>query len=90
MSAMGRLMMVEVVHLGQQDPPCPSRGRVRRPCLHSQRVGRMLNHIRTGRVQSGSNVAFLHTGDTGNLFEIPQVVGNVAESRMSQLSTVNN
>jgi hypothetical protein len=50
----------------------------------------MLNHIRTGRVQSGSNVAFLHTGDTGNLFEIPQVVGNVAESRMSQLSTVNN
>jgi L-cysteate sulfo-lyase len=50
----------------------------------------MLNHIRTGRVQSGSNVAFLHTGDTGNLFEIPQVVGNVAESPMSQLSTVNN
>ena len=38
----------------------------------------MLDHIRTGRVPAGGNIAFLHTGDTGNLFEIPQVVGNVA------------
>lgn len=38
----------------------------------------MLDHVRSGRVAPGSNVAFLHTGDTGNLFEIPEVVGNVA------------
>jgi L-cysteate sulfo-lyase len=38
----------------------------------------MLDHVRAGRVQPGSNIAFLHTGDVGNLFEIPEVVGNVA------------
>ncbi len=38
----------------------------------------LLDHVRSGRVEPGSNVAFLHTGDTGNLFEIPEVVGNVA------------
>lgn len=37
----------------------------------------LLDHIRSGRVPAGSNVAFLHTGDTGNLFEIPSVVGDV-------------
>lgn len=37
----------------------------------------LLDHVRSGKVGPGSNVAFLHTGDTGNLFEIPQVVGNV-------------
>jgi 1-aminocyclopropane-1-carboxylate deaminase/D-cysteine desulfhydrase-like pyridoxal-dependent ACC family enzyme len=37
----------------------------------------MLDHARTGRIESGSNVAFLHTGDTGNLFETSGVVGNV-------------
>nr|WP_042191521.1 pyridoxal-phosphate dependent enzyme [Kibdelosporangium sp. MJ126-NF4]CEL20133.1 pyridoxal phosphate-dependent deaminase, putative [Kibdelosporangium sp. MJ126-NF4]CTQ97358.1 pyridoxal phosphate-dependent deaminase, putative [Kibdelosporangium sp. MJ126-NF4] len=37
----------------------------------------LLEHVRTGKVEPGSNVAFLHTGDTGNLFEIPEVVGAV-------------
>ena len=37
----------------------------------------MLEHVRSGRVAPGSNVAFLHTGDTANLFEIPEVVGQV-------------
>lgn len=39
----------------------------------------LLDHARTGRIPAGSNVAFLHTGDTGNLFEIPEVVGTIAE-----------
>jgi L-cysteate sulfo-lyase len=38
----------------------------------------MLDQVRTGRVEPGSNIAFLHTGDVGNLFEIPEVVGKVA------------
>ncbi|HEY4224375.1 MAG TPA: pyridoxal-phosphate dependent enzyme [Pseudolysinimonas sp.] len=38
----------------------------------------LLDHVRSGRIGSGSNVAFLHTGDTGNLFEIAAVVGEVA------------
>jgi L-cysteate sulfo-lyase len=37
----------------------------------------MLDHARTGRIKPGSNVAFLHTGDTGNLFEASGVVGDV-------------
>jgi 1-aminocyclopropane-1-carboxylate deaminase/D-cysteine desulfhydrase-like pyridoxal-dependent ACC family enzyme len=37
----------------------------------------LLDHARTGKVEPGSNVAFLHTGDTGNLFEITQVVGDI-------------
>ena len=37
----------------------------------------MLEHARSGRIQPGSNVAFLHTGDTGNLFELSGVVGEV-------------
>jgi 1-aminocyclopropane-1-carboxylate deaminase/D-cysteine desulfhydrase-like pyridoxal-dependent ACC family enzyme len=37
----------------------------------------MLDHARTGRIEPGSNVAFLHTGDTGNLFEASAVVGEV-------------
>jgi 1-aminocyclopropane-1-carboxylate deaminase/D-cysteine desulfhydrase-like pyridoxal-dependent ACC family enzyme len=40
----------------------------------------LLDHIRSGRVDPGTNVAFLHTGHTGNLFEIPAVVGDVAPS----------
>ncbi|WUH97653.1 pyridoxal-phosphate dependent enzyme [Spirillospora sp. NBC_00431] len=44
----------------------------------------LLDHVRSGRVEPGSNVAFLHTGDTGNLFEIPQVVGNVTEAPPSE------
>lgn len=39
----------------------------------------MLDHARSGRIPVGSNVAFLHTGDTGNLFEIPQVVGHITD-----------
>lgn len=38
----------------------------------------LLEHIHTGRITPGSTVAFLHTGDTGNLFEIPQVVGHIS------------
>lgn len=37
----------------------------------------LLEHIRTGKVAPGSNVAFLHTGDAANLFEVPGVVGDV-------------
>jgi L-cysteate sulfo-lyase len=37
----------------------------------------MLDHARTDRIAPGSNVAFLHTGDTGNLFEIAQVAGDI-------------
>ncbi|QXH53908.1 pyridoxal-phosphate dependent enzyme [Pseudomonas fakonensis] len=36
----------------------------------------LLDHIRTGKVEPGSNVAFLHTGDTANLFEVSGVVGD--------------
>lgn len=35
----------------------------------------LLEHIRTGKVAAGSNVAFLHTGDTANLFEVSGVIG---------------
>jgi L-cysteate sulfo-lyase len=57
------------------------------PVYTAKGLAGMLNHIRAGRVQPGSNVTFLHTGDTGNLFEIPQVVGNVVESRTLQPGT---
>lgn len=40
----------------------------------------MLDHLRQGKIPAGSNVAFLHTGDTGNLFEVSTVVGAVTES----------
>lgn len=40
----------------------------------------LLEHVRTGKVEPGSKVAFLHTGDTGNLFEIPEVVGPVGRT----------
>lgn len=40
----------------------------------------MLEHIRQGKIPAGSNVAFLHTGDTGNLFEVSTVVGAVTDS----------
>ena len=44
----------------------------------------MLDHVRSGKIEPDSNVTFLHTGDTGNLFEIPEVVGDVADERMSE------
>ena len=47
----------------------------------------MLDHVRSGRVAPGSNVAFLHTGDTANLFEIPEVVGQVALCGSQVMST---
>jgi L-cysteate sulfo-lyase len=37
----------------------------------------LLEHIRSGKVEPGSNVAFLHTGDTANLFEVTGVVGGL-------------
>jgi L-cysteate sulfo-lyase len=35
------------------------------------------DHMRTRRIERGSNIAFLHTGDTGNLFESSEVVGSL-------------
>lgn len=40
----------------------------------------LLDHMRQGRVPSGANVAFLHTGDTANLFEVSTVVGAVVDA----------
>ncbi|RAR55375.1 D-cysteine desulfhydrase [Paraburkholderia unamae] len=37
----------------------------------------LLEHIRSGKVAPDSNVAFLHTGDTANLFEVSGVVGEL-------------
>lgn len=37
----------------------------------------LLDHIRSGKIAPGSNVAFLHTGDTANLFEVTGVVGDL-------------
>lgn len=37
----------------------------------------LLEHIRSGKISQNSNVAFLHTGDAANLFEVPGVAGNV-------------
>jgi L-cysteate sulfo-lyase len=47
------------------------------PVYTGKGLAGLLDHIRTGRVEPGSDVAFLHTGDTGNLFEIAQVVGDI-------------
>lgn len=48
------------------------------PVYTGKGLAGMLEHARSGRIPAGSNVAFLHTGDTGNLFEIPEVVGPIA------------
>lgn len=40
----------------------------------------LLAHIRSGQVPAGSNVAFLHTGDIANLFEVSGVVGSSISS----------
>lgn len=40
----------------------------------------LLDHVCNGKVPSGANVAFLHTGDTANLFEVSTVVGAVADA----------
>ncbi|WP_329453822.1 pyridoxal-phosphate dependent enzyme [Streptomyces sp. NBC_01497] len=49
------------------------------PVYTGKGLAGMLDHARSGRIPGDSNVAFLHTGDTGNLFEIPQVVGPIAD-----------
>nr|WP_281496847.1 pyridoxal-phosphate dependent enzyme [Ornithinimicrobium sp. F0845] len=48
------------------------------PVYTGKGLAGLLDHACTGRIPTGSNVAFLHTGDTGNLFEIPEVVGHIA------------
>lgn len=48
------------------------------PVYTGKGLAGLLDHIRTGRIAPGSNVAFVHTGNPGNLFEIPQVVGGIA------------
>lgn len=40
----------------------------------------MLDHLQQGKIPAGANVAFLHTGDTGNLFEVSSVVGAVTDA----------
>jgi len=37
----------------------------------------LLDDVRTRRIEPGSSVAFVHTGDTANLFEVSGVVGDV-------------
>lgn len=49
------------------------------PVYTGKGLAGLLDHARSGRIPAGSNVTFLHTGDTGNLFEIPQVVGDITE-----------
>lgn len=40
----------------------------------------MLDHLRQGKIPSRANIAFLHTGDTANLFEVATVVGAITDS----------
>jgi 1-aminocyclopropane-1-carboxylate deaminase/D-cysteine desulfhydrase-like pyridoxal-dependent ACC family enzyme len=47
------------------------------PVYTGKGLAGLLHHARSGRIPPGSNVAFLHTGDTGNLFEIPEVTGHI-------------
>jgi 1-aminocyclopropane-1-carboxylate deaminase/D-cysteine desulfhydrase-like pyridoxal-dependent ACC family enzyme len=49
------------------------------PVYTGKGLAGLLDHARSGRIPVDSNVAFLHTGDTGNLFEIPQVVGHITD-----------
>src|SRR6201991_417020 len=49
------------------------------PVYTGKGLAGLLDHARSGRIPVGSSVAFLHTGDTGNLFEIPQVVGHITD-----------
>lgn len=39
----------------------------------------MMERIRNGEIQKGSNVVFLHTGGTTALFSEPEIVGDLAE-----------
>ncbi|KAM0325143.1 hypothetical protein ACHAQA_007682 [Verticillium albo-atrum] len=49
------------------------------PVYTGKGLAGMLDHIKQGKIPAGSNVAFLHTGDTGNLFEVSTVVGAITE-----------
>ncbi|GAA0594519.1 hypothetical protein GCM10010174_07110 [Kutzneria viridogrisea] len=49
------------------------------PVYTGKGLAGLLDHARSGRIPVDSNVAFLHTGDTGNLFEIPEVVGHITD-----------
>jgi 1-aminocyclopropane-1-carboxylate deaminase/D-cysteine desulfhydrase-like pyridoxal-dependent ACC family enzyme len=51
------------------------------PVYTGKGLAGMLDHARTGHIPPGSNVAFLHTGDTGNLFEIAKVAGDLTSRR---------
>lgn len=48
------------------------------PVYTGKGLAGLFDHARSGRIPAGSNVAFVHTGDTGNLFEIPEVTGHLA------------
>jgi len=66
----------------------PARGFVGIACRtgegHRAKGGGLLDHVRSGKVEQGSNVAFVHTGDTVNLFEIAKVVGNVVRDEAEE------
>jgi cysteine synthase len=49
------------------------------PVYTGKGLAGLLHHARSGLIPADSNVAFLHTGDTGNLFEIPEVVGHITK-----------
>ncbi len=51
------------------------------PVYTGKGLAGMLDHARTGQIPPGSNVAFVHTGDTGNLFEIARVAGDITGPR---------
>ncbi|KAF4986054.1 hypothetical protein FDECE_16149 [Fusarium decemcellulare] len=47
------------------------------PVYTGKGLAGLLHHIKQGKVPAGSNVAFIHTGDMANLFEVSTVVGSV-------------
>jgi len=49
------------------------------PVYTAKGLAGLLTHIREGRIPVGSNVAFIHSGDIGNLFEHPKIVGEVTD-----------
>ncbi|HZT02171.1 MAG TPA: pyridoxal-phosphate dependent enzyme [Steroidobacteraceae bacterium] len=63
-AAIKRLAMSDGVFLG--------------PVYTAKGFAGLLDDVRTGRIEPGSNVVFVHTGDTANLFERSEVVGEVA------------
>ncbi|KAJ3546973.1 hypothetical protein NM208_g1747 [Fusarium decemcellulare] len=49
------------------------------PVYTGKGLAGLLHHTKQGKVPAGPNVAFIHTGDTANLFEVSTVVGTVTE-----------